>query len=236
MARPQDRPVHALVVAAGDVPERSALDAAWPGWSDDVGLVVAADGGAARVARLGFTPHVVVGDGDSLAPAEIERLRAAGVELVLVPAAKDESDTELAVLHALDRGARRVSLVGATGGPRLDHTLANVALLAHPRLSGVPAVILDAQARIRLVRAPGPDDRPVRLPLPGPAGGIVSLLPLEPRVDGVTTEGLLFPLRNEPLALGPARGLSNVRLAGDAAVVVAHGLLLVVETPATLRP
>jgi thiamine pyrophosphokinase len=64
----------------------------------------------------------------------------------------------------------------------------------------------------------------------------VSLLPYGHGVEGVTTEGLAYPLRDEPLPAGPARGLSNVRARDDAAVTVRRGLLLVVETPATLAP
>jgi thiamine pyrophosphokinase len=53
-------------------------------------------------------------------------------------------------------------------------------------------------------------------------------------VEGVTTRGLAYPLLDEPLPVGPARGLSNVRSAPDAAVSVRRGLLLVVESPARL--
>ena len=59
---------------------------------------------------------------------------------------------------------------------------------------------------------------------------IVSLLPLGGDVSGITTVGLRYPLRDEPLLTGPARGLSNVRVEPDAAVTVRRGRLLVVET------
>ena len=52
---------------------------------------------------------------------------------------KDESDTELAVLAAIELGAREIVVVGALGGRRLDHALANLGLLAHPALLGGPA-------------------------------------------------------------------------------------------------
>jgi thiamine pyrophosphokinase len=58
----------------------------------------------------------------------------------------------------------------------------------------------------------------------------VSLLPFGGRVDGVTTSGLRYPLADEPLEVGPARGLSNVREHERAAVSLRAGRLLVVET------
>jgi thiamine pyrophosphokinase len=59
-------------------------------------------------------------------------------------------------------------------------------------------------------------------------------LPYGEGVAGVTTHGLAYPLADEPLPPGPARGLSNVRVSEDAAVVVRAGRLLVIETPVTL--
>jgi thiamine pyrophosphokinase len=221
---------HAIVVADGDVPPRAAIDAAWPGWDADLADVLAADGGFARARSLGLLPRLLVGDLDSLAPGPLAAAEAEGIEVLRVRADKDESDTELAVLEAVRRGATRVTVLGALGGPRIDHALANVWLLAHPGLVGVEATLLDARSRIVLVCAPGPDFGPVHRRLPGPAGAVVSLLPLGGDVAGVTTIGLRYPLRDEPLVTGPARGLSNVRVAPDAAVTVRRGRLLVVES------
>ena len=72
------------------------------------------------------------------APSALAALAASGVPIRRVAAAKDESDTELAVLEAVARGATRSSILGALGGPRIDHALANVGLLAMPELGGLP--------------------------------------------------------------------------------------------------
>jgi thiamine pyrophosphokinase len=232
---PREDDRHALVVADGDSPARAALDAAWPGWDAGIVDVVAADGGLARARRLGFEPGILVGDLDSLDPALVERAEAGDgrLEVVRAPAAKDESDTELALLAAVARGATRVTVLGAFGGPRLDHALANVWLLAHPALAGVAVVLLDERTRLSLVVAPGPDGEVVERALPGRTGATVSLLPFGGDVEGITTTGFRYPLRGEPLRTGPARGLSNVREAPDAALRVAAGRLLVVEIAAT---
>jgi len=218
------------VVADGDPPDPVAMDATWPGWRDDLAFVVAADGGAVAARSAGFALDLVVGDGDSLGAAGLARLAADGIAVERSPTDKDESDTELAVLACLARGATYITIVGAFGG-RLDHTLANIWLLALPALGERPARLIDATTRLRLIRAPGSDGRPVTLALPGRVGDVVSLLPLTGDVSGITTHELRYPLRDEPLRVGPARGLSNVRLSTWASVSVRSGQLLVVESP-----
>jgi len=224
---------HALVLGDGAAPTRAGLDAVWPGWNDGVTLVVAADGGARLASGLDLRIDRWVGDGDSFPRTRVAQLAAAGTVTRLVPSRKDESDLELAVVDAVDAGVARITILGALGGPRLDHELANLALLAHPALANVDARLLDERARVRLVSADAARG-PITLQLAGRPGDLVSLLPQGSTVMGITTTGLEYPLDDEPLEPGPARGLSNVRLGSEAAVTVRAGRLLVVETLATV--
>ena len=221
----------ALILADGDGPTRAELDRAWPGWDARVGLVVAADGGARLAGPLGVRIDRWVGDGDSLGADALANLEAAGVPIERARPDKDESDTELAVAVALREGADGVVIVGGLGGRRIDHALANIGLLAMPQLIGHDAVILDGRSRLSLLRATDTSDTPAVRALPGAVGATISLLPLGPGVEGVTTHGLAYPLDDEPLPPGGARGLSNVRRDPDARVELRAGLLLVVETP-----
>ena len=222
----------AIIVADGEVPQTAdALDGLLAPDQDGSIVVIAADGGARKAADLGLTPDLVIGDGDSLGREDIDRLRESGVEVQLLPAEKDESDTELAVREALARGARTIVVLGAFGGRRLDHTLANVALLALPELAGRDMSLWDGRARARLI---GRADGPGAIRVAGERGDLVSLFPVDPRVDGVTTDGLRYPLRGEALVVGPSRGLSNELVDASGGITTARGRLLVVHT--TRRP
>jgi thiamine pyrophosphokinase len=219
--------LHAILVGDGDVPARAALDAAWPGWDAGAGLVVAADGGATKAPAAGLAPDLVVGDADSLGPDGLAAVRAAGIPVEMAAVAKDESDLELAVAAAVARGATRLTILGALGGARFDHALANALLLAHPSLTGRAAVLLDASTRVRLLDASA---MPAEVHLAGAPGDLVSLVPIGADAVGVSTSGLAYPLLDEPLASGPARGLSNVRVGLEARVALRAGRLLIVET------
>ena len=221
----------AIVVADGDVPARAALDAGWPRWDAGASIVIAADGGWEKAVSLGLRPRLLVGDADSLTPEKYAAAAATpGLEVERSPAAKDESDAELAMIAALARGATHVTILGALGGRRFDHALANVGLLALPDPAVAEAELLDAHTRVRLLRAPVPGGGPATMSLDGPTGDLVSLLPINASAEGVTTRGLGYPLRDEDLPPGPARGLSNVRAAASASVSLRRGSLVVVET------
>lgn len=197
-------------------------------------MVVAADGGARYAAPLGLAIDRWVGDGDSLGEDGIAALVAAGVPIERSRPDKDESDTELGVLAALGLGATRLTMLGALGGPRLDHALANLGLLAMPELVGLDVRLVATDARVRLLAAPDAAGGSVSMVLAGRVGDLVSLLPVGADAAGVTTNGLTYPLHDEPLLVGRTRGLSNVRASEEATVVLREGRLLLVETPATL--
>ncbi len=183
-------------------------------------MVIAADGGAAALLHAGLQPAQVLGDLDSLDQAQLDALNNLGVVVHRFPRAKDETDLELALLHAAAAGADRIDVLGALGG-RWDHTLANVAMLAMPELRGRHVCLRDERQRLFLVR-----DQAV---LDGRHGDTLSLLPLTPEVRGITTRGLLYALEDATLYFERARGVSNVLLDPPGAVTLRDGLLLVVH-------
>ena len=221
MSNSSDEAVRALVFANGDLNDGPAVQAALRAAPD--ALIVAADGGARLAYACGMTPRLVVGDMDSLSAEELHTLQTAGAKLERHPPHKDESDLELALLATVRAGARWVRVIGAVGD-RLDQTLANIALLAMDALTGCDVRLVAGRQTLWLIGAG-------EHTLHGQAGDTISLLPLGGDVHGITTAGLEYPLRNETLRFGPARGVSNVMTGERAQVRVRTGTLVVVHTP-----
>ena len=213
--------MRAIVVAAGQVPSNED----WQRWIRAGDLLIGADGGSAQVLSWGLVPDLVIGDLDSLPEADRAALEAKGCPFVKHPQAKDETDLELALAHAVKQGAEEIIILGALGG-RLDHTLANVLLLTLPWLEGTTTRIVSGAEEVLLVQSGRVET------IEGQPGDLVSLLPLGGDVQGVTTSGLAWALENEPLRFGFSRGVSNEMTASIAHVKVSRGTLAVVHGPA----
>lgn len=188
--------------------------------------VIAADRGAQHARTWGWPVHLLVGDLDSAPPEDVAALAAAGVPVLRAPTDKDETDLELALMYALAGDAGEIVICAALGG-RADHFLANVLLLARPDLAGRGVLIADGAQRICLLRGGE------TLALHGTAGDLLTLLPLGGDAAGIRTAGLRYPLRDETLPLGAARGVSNVLEGAVATVSLRDGLLLVIHVQAT---
>jgi thiamine pyrophosphokinase len=187
--------------------------------------VIAANGGSTLAAQLGLVPDLVIGDLDSADPALISQWEAQGVETRRYGhTTKSETDTELAVLAAVEwlRGhGGTIYLLGGTGG-RLDHTLANVLLLTHPRLMEVDLRLVEGRQELFLAK-------PSRWNhVEGTRGDLVSLLPVGDEATGITLEGFVYPLSQETLQKGRGRGVSNEIATSDARIWLDSGQLLVV--------
>jgi thiamine pyrophosphokinase len=181
-------------------------------------LLIAADGGAEPLLNLGFVPQVVIGDFDSLSPETAAKLRQERCKLIRVNREKDETDTELAVRHALDQGADDIILFGALGG-RIDHTLANLILLASLAQKGITAKAVTPTLTVYAVTK--------NLTLKGRTGDLVSVFPFQGAASGVTETGFKYSLTDAHLDPFAVVGISN-ELAGSQGVIeVKEGVLLV---------
>jgi thiamine pyrophosphokinase len=161
---------------------------------------IAADGGMRHATTLGVTPELWVGDFDS-SPAEL-REAFGSVERQPYPAAKAQTDGEIAVEEAIRRGARRIILVGALGGERFDHGLA-LLLYGVSLAEAGRSVLLTSGEEEAVPLVPG------AIELDLPAGSLFSISGFD-ALYGLNIENARYPLTDFHLPFGASRTISNV--------------------------
>jgi thiamine pyrophosphokinase len=190
----------------------------------DFDLAIAADSGLDQAGRLGIEVDVVIGDLDSVSRAALAEARGAGVPIEAHPPEKDAVDLELALDAAVARGASEIHVLGGGGG-RLDLASSTLHLLANcaTKVKAIEATVGGWRVRplVSGMAWVGEGDK----------GELISLQPMGGDCAGVTTSGLVFPLKGERLEWGSSRGMSNRFVGGPASVAVDRGTLLLMRPP-----
>ena len=183
-------------------------------------LIICCDGGARHFQNLGIKPDVIIGDMDSIDPAQLADYSARGIKIIKYSTKKDFTDTELALDYALSLKPEKIFIWCALGG-RIDHTLANVFLLGKGQEKGIETLLIDEYSKTFVL-----DKEKI---FTNDTGKTVSLIALSPEVTGITLTGFLYPLQEGILAAGESRGISNIITADRAGIIVKSGKLLVIK-------
>lgn len=178
----------------------------------DEDFIIAADGGLAHTQKLGITPQEVLGDFDSLG------FTPEGANVF--PVEKDDTDAMLAVRRGLSLGYRDFVLYGSLDGPRLDHTVANFQTLQYLADRDASGYLVGSTYLVTLVKNGS-------LLFPAGLEGTVSVFCMGKDAEGVTLEGLYYPLENGTLSAGFPLGVSNHFTEKAARISVTNGSLLV---------
>ena len=182
-------------------------------------LTICADCGYKNANALGVVPQFAVGDFDSETKGRLPQ----NIEIIEVPAEKDFTDTALAVDVALNEGAELIYIIGGLGG-RLDHTMANLALLEKLWHLGVRAYITDGKNRARYI------ERTSEL-VPRVGFKYISLIAADKEAKGVSIEGCKYPLKNAKLSrTNNALTTSNEILKNCALINVKKGGIYIIES------
>jgi thiamine pyrophosphokinase len=217
-----------VIFANGELPNLEAARALLQ--ADD--YLIAADGGANHLLKMGILPEIVIGDLDSIDEDTLFDLTSADVDIKQYSEDKDETDIELALRYAVELRPSAILIVGALGG-RLDQTLANLSIITDLTLPGIDIHLDDGVEEVFFCRASaGKGGQVASSPqgeVQGRSGDIVSLIPWHSSVEGVHTEGLKWPLYGETLFSDKSRGVSNEMVKNDASIRIQSGLLLIVH-------
>lgn len=187
-------------------------------------LLIAADSGMNFLHRNNIVPDVIAGDFDSVSADSLKAFsKMDGIEILQLNPIKDDTDTEFVIREAIRRGAKEITILGATG-TRLDHVFGNMHLLGIGLQENVKIELVDAHNRIRMIRDA------FTLKKTEQFGEFVSLLPIDGTVTGVTLEGFKYPLKDAVISSFSSLGISNEIIADEARVKIENGVLLMIES------
>ena len=146
-------------------------------------------------------------------------------ELVVLPHEKDVTDTEAAVDLAYERGATVITIIGGLGG-RLDHTMANLGLLAK-YLGKADIFIIDGDNFVRML-APG------KHMVVSAGYEYLGLIPFGGPVTGLTIKNVHYPLENCDVDGTTSLTVSNEITKDPAEISFESGKLLVIQSNDTI--
>ena len=179
--------------------------------------IIGIDGGMKTLKEAGIKPDIGVGDFDS-----VNVLDYSDTPIEKLCPEKDDTDTEHALLMAIDMHPSEIVLMGATGS-RLDQTISSIELLKCAVDADVPAVILDPTNRIRVAKGE------TVITKEDSFGYYVSVIPFSEDLTDLTMKGFKYEIEDFTLKKGISRCISN-ELASDRAVISCSGYYIVMET------
>lgn len=183
--------------------------------------IVCCDAGMKHARNMNIVPDIIVGDFDSVDSDTFEYFKNLKVPFKQFPCKKDETDMELGIDAALEKGCNEL-IITAGIGSRMDHTMANMQLLYSLEKDGIKAKLINENNEVELISK--------KAEIEGKKGDIVSLIPMTPEVTGVTTKGLEYALNDGKLYFGNRIiAVSNVMLSDRAEVEIKSGLLYVMK-------
>ncbi len=180
-------------------------------------FLIYCDSGLKHIDGIGIMPSLIVGDFDSHENPMMD------IETIVLPVAKDDTDTVFAVREGKKRGFTEFLLAGVYGA-RLDHTLVNVYILFDLDSCGMHGIAVDDYSEISVISAKSgvahvEDSYP-----------FFSLLNMTGTAKGVTIRNAKFNLEDAEIQSDYQYATSNEVLPGKTAEIsVSDGRLLLIK-------
>jgi thiamine pyrophosphokinase len=180
--------------------------------------IIAVDGGLEALKSLNIMPTLIIGDYDSVSKDLLDEYKEKDIPCMTFPKRKDATDSELAIDYAIEQGPSELYLLGMTG-KRMDHGMANIHMLKRVP-EHIKASIIDAYNEIFYSRKD--------FTLKGYKGKNLSIIPISPVVENISTSGLDYPLNHENLYFENSRGVSNVIVSNHVQITTTSGEYFVI--------
>ena len=176
-------------------------------------LIIAADGGYAYLEKAGIKPDIAIGDFDSLNFSPVCE------KVIKLNPIKDITDMYAAVNVGIEEGYSCFHLYGATGG-RIDHTIANIQLIASLAQNKMKAFIHDCNTVITAICNDS-------LEFSKENKGYISVFSHSEKCSGVYLKGLKYMLENAELTNTFPLGVSNEFIGEKSEIIIGNGTAIV---------
>lgn len=177
-------------------------------------IVIAADGGYRYLRSANITPDIIIGDFDSLGETPCED------NVIKLNPVKDITDMNAAVDIGIEKGFDEFVIYGATGG-RIDHSLANIQLVASLSRRGIKASLVNGKTVITAVTNG-------KMCFDSSYKGYISVFAHSDICGNVSIKGLKYGLENAALKNDFSLGVSNEFVGKESFVSVENGTLIIV--------
>ena len=207
----------ALIVAGGNKPSEKLLKS----YIKDADLVLGADRGSEYLYDYDITPDVILGDFDSINKEKLKMIENKNIEIIKFLPEKDYTDTEIAIMEAMKRGADTIYLFAGIG-TRADHTLGNIGLILTTKKKGARLTIIDDHNKMYLA-----DND---MSLNGVYGETISFHALSDVVKGFEIKGAKYNLDSYDMHLLDPRAICNEFLDTPINIKYKSGELLIIHS------
>lgn len=182
--------------------------------------IIAADKGLEALNKINVMPNYIIGDFDSVNKTTLNQYENKNIEITYLKPEKDFTDTHMAIKLAIEKRAKHITIIGATG-TRMDHTLANIHALNEALQNNVPIEIINENNRIMLI------NKKAKL-IKNTNYKYVSIIPLTTKITGVTLKGFKYNIENATINLGESIGVSNEQIEQEALIEIKEGIAILI--------
>lgn len=209
--------MNVAIVSGGKAPSEKLIRE----YLNKVDFIIAADKGSECLYNYGIKADLLVGDFDSANKEILDIIKGQIAEVLEFPPEKDYTDTEIAIMEAIKRGAKNIYLFGATGS-RIDHMLGNIGLLLTTKKKGVYLELIDDNNRIYLGHT--------GMKIFGEYGENIGFHALSDKVKNLKITGAKYSLDGYDMGLLDPRAICNEFIDNPIEISYDEGELLILHS------
>ncbi len=179
---------------------------------------IACDGGYLAFLKENKEPDLLVADFDTLDSSLVKNPK----KIIKLNPIKDDTDIFYAIKETENKFSE-YEIYGALGGTKLEHSLANIAILKYLALKNINATFYSNDLKTKIFTL-----KDNKISFSKEEKGFISIFSLNDCSYSVTEKGLKYSLTNYDLHSYESLGVSNEFIGEESYIQVKKGILLIV--------